>query len=335
MEPFISVIIVSYNYEKFLPRALNACVNQTFKDFEIVIVNNGSTDNTQSIIDKFCLDHSDIKIVVKIVEKNIGLPHGRNVGIDAATGTYIMFNDADDWMDNNCLEELVKTAKETNADRVSCSYRRVDSENNLYRIVKYYSSMSKWLFNCLQGSIFRKSIFVNNNIKCPLDIIEDDLYMSTLFASYTEFNIVCDNIAYNAYINPHSTFIGSQSSIKPLMFIEDFMIVYNKLLLKIKEKEFTGFQYLFIKLCYNCIFNDSRNYSFSTVISNYKKSRDIMRSTMPGYLKNKNLFLFGNNGDRLTGQKLTWFISTCEKLHVNYLFLLLSHFILKIINIKI
>lgn len=113
----ISVIVPVYNAERFLDKCLNSIVNQTFKDIEIIIVNDGSVDNSGAIIDKYAKDYSNIK-AFKI--ENRGPGGARNYGLEHATGKYIGFIDADDWISLNMYEELYKKAIETKADIVTC-----------------------------------------------------------------------------------------------------------------------------------------------------------------------------------------------------------------------
>ena len=221
MEPYISVIIVTYNYAKYLPRALNACLNQTFKDFEIVIVNNGSTDNTGEVIDKFCSAHPELNINVKVIEKNIGLPNGRNIGLDAATGAYIMFNDADDWMENNCLEIFAAITKRTNADKVRGAYNVIDINGKIGEYI-YKKDISQWLTGEFQGVIFKKNILTENNIIIPLDIKAEDYFFNFEFNKYSKTNIICKNIIYNHYIHHKST----SRKISSVTILKDLLNIY-------------------------------------------------------------------------------------------------------------
>ena len=92
--PKISVILSAYNEEKFIEKAIESVVNQTLKDIEIIIINDGSTDNTLSIINGYANDDSRIKV---IDQENIGLGASRNKGMKIATGEYVTFLDGDDW----------------------------------------------------------------------------------------------------------------------------------------------------------------------------------------------------------------------------------------------
>ena len=129
----VSVILLCYNYGHLLPRALNACAAQTFRDFEIVMVNNGSSDNTEQVYQDFCRRNPDVRTTYVKVEKNNGGMDGLKRGLKQAKGEFVMFCDADDWMDPECLEKLIETARKTGADRVAAQYREVSADGKVLR----------------------------------------------------------------------------------------------------------------------------------------------------------------------------------------------------------
>jgi len=114
----ISIIIPVYNAEKSIERCLNSLCNQTFKDFEAVIVNDGSKDNSLNICQTY-LDKLNMNIIT--IENN-GVSNARNVGLSAAKGNYICFIDSDDYITNDCLELLYTKIKTGNYDMVISSY---------------------------------------------------------------------------------------------------------------------------------------------------------------------------------------------------------------------
>lgn len=111
----VSVIIPAYNSEQFIAETLDSLVNQTLKDIEVVIVNDGSTDGTQSIIDEYCSKYDIFKSYIK---ENGGVSRARNYGLERATGEYVVFLDADDTYTETSLEAFYETAKRTGADLV-------------------------------------------------------------------------------------------------------------------------------------------------------------------------------------------------------------------------
>ena len=111
--PLFSVIIPAYNSAAFLPQALDSLLAQTMPGFEAVIVNDGSADNTQTIIDAYCQKDSRFRC---IAQANAGVSAARNNGLAAATGEYVTFLDADDYYDKDTLAAFAKRIDETNAD---------------------------------------------------------------------------------------------------------------------------------------------------------------------------------------------------------------------------
>lgn len=118
--PKVSVIVPVYNVEKYLIKSLDSLVNQTLKDIEIIVVNDGSTDNSKKIIEIYKEKYQD---KIKCLEKpNGGLSDARNFGIPHATGEYIAFLDSDDYVELDTYEKMYNKAKEENADMVECDF---------------------------------------------------------------------------------------------------------------------------------------------------------------------------------------------------------------------
>lgn len=113
MKEKVSVVIPAYNAEKYLEECLNSVLNQTHKDVELVIVNDGSIDGTRKILDNYAQVHENITV---IHTENGGVSRARNIGLNYAIGDYIMFLDADDLLVANAIEILLGDLKENNAD---------------------------------------------------------------------------------------------------------------------------------------------------------------------------------------------------------------------------
>lgn len=121
MTPKVSIIVPVYNVETYLPQCLDSVVNQTYKNLEIICVNDGATDHSLSILEAYALKDSRIKIIDK---ENGGLSSARNEGNKHVTGKYIMYVDSDDWIDLKTCECSVKKAEEEDADVVLWNYVR-------------------------------------------------------------------------------------------------------------------------------------------------------------------------------------------------------------------
>lgn len=115
----VSVIIPVYNVEKFLSKCVDSILAQTYSDFEVILVNDGSKDKSLEICREY--EKKDNRIVV-VDKENEGAGFARNAGLDVATGKYIMFIDSDDWIEGNMLEYLVELINQTSAEVAICNY---------------------------------------------------------------------------------------------------------------------------------------------------------------------------------------------------------------------
>lgn len=164
--PFFSVIIPVFNKEKFIEATIKSALNQTFRDFEILIINDGSTDNSNQIIEKF--DDSRIRYFYK---ENAGVSSARNDGIEKALANHITFLDADDYWYPHFLAEMFKIIPnypeqqvfsaaieiETSRKVIPASYSIV--KNSDYEIVNYFTASSKETVICTSCAVFHKNVF--------------------------------------------------------------------------------------------------------------------------------------------------------------------------------
>ncbi len=125
-QPLVSVVVPVYKVEQYLARCVGSLLDQTLKDIEIILVDDGSPDGCGAICDEFQARDSRVKVIHK---QNGGLPSARNAGIAAATGEYLGFVDSDDWVSEKMFEELYHSAKQKDADAAVCDYVMVGDEN--------------------------------------------------------------------------------------------------------------------------------------------------------------------------------------------------------------
>ena len=117
LAPVVSVVIPAFNAQKYLERCLNSFAGQTFKDFEVIIVDDGSIDQTGQIADSFAAKDSRFRV---IHQNNQGVAAARQTGLDNASGEFVIHADSDDWVDSDMLEVLSQTARQEQADMVLC-----------------------------------------------------------------------------------------------------------------------------------------------------------------------------------------------------------------------
>ena len=123
--PLVSVIIPIYNVEKYINKTINSVINQTYKNLEIILVNDGATDNSLEI----CKKYNEIDSRIMIIEKeNGGLSSARNAGLDVAKGEYISLIDGDDFIESHFIEYLLSLIIKSEADIAECYLEKIDEE---------------------------------------------------------------------------------------------------------------------------------------------------------------------------------------------------------------
>lgn len=207
----ISIIIALYNGEKYIARCLKSILDCESQNIEIIIVNDGSTDNSLTICDSFAKRDSRIKIVTKV---NEGVSAARNLGIQYAKGEYIWFVDADDWITKNAINYLLRMINIYKPDIFQFQLEQKEEfdiryeelvEKKVEKITDVWESVflnKVNLFAC--GGLIKKSIFIKNDIEFPLGRSFED--MDTIYKLLLRANhiYVDSNILYCYYNNPDS-----------------------------------------------------------------------------------------------------------------------------------
>ena len=130
----VSIIVPIYNSEKYIERCIKSILNQTYKNFELILINDGSTDKSIDILNKYKKIDKRISIIDK---KNEGVAKTRNLGIQKAKGKYVMFIDNDDFINKNYVETYYKIIKEKKLDIVIGGYERVNSKGKVIKRVEF------------------------------------------------------------------------------------------------------------------------------------------------------------------------------------------------------
>lgn len=195
--PKVSIIVPIYNVEKYLDRCMESLFNQTLKDIEIVMVDDGSPDNCPKMCDDYAKKDERVKVIHK---KNAGLGYARNSGLEIATGEYVAFVDSDDYIDINMYESLIDEAVRSDADTVFCGFKTeqrnglwVNSDEVPARSVWDGDDVEKFMLDMIANapyikqerkyqmsvwhSIYRRSIIEDNHIKfhSERDVVSEDL----------------------------------------------------------------------------------------------------------------------------------------------------------------
>lgn len=181
---FVSIIVPVYNAEEYLDRCLESILAQTYIHYEVLLINDGSTDRSQEICDKYALEDKRIHVIQKV---NSGVAETRNVGIKAAKGKYISFIDSDDYIKSDMLEKMIIRAEHSNSDMVMCKYF-IDNNGEIHQALMdyeevydgclsikegllklYYGEYHNGLYS-LCNKLIKKSVYIDNNISFDISL---------------------------------------------------------------------------------------------------------------------------------------------------------------------
>lgn len=222
-EGSVSIIVPVYNVEKHLRKCLDSIVNQTYKNIEIICVDDGSQDNSIDILREYKAKDNRVKV---IRQENKGVSVARNIGLENISGKYLMFVDSDDWIEPNTIEELYNLAEKENSDIIISGliFENIQENTKIYKI----PGSSNWLSkDNLLGSIPNKfhkvEIIKKNNIQ-----FEPNIKMSEDFLFNIEVLSKCKNInvhftAYYHYI------LHGLNTVYDLQNRKDIFIVLRKI----------------------------------------------------------------------------------------------------------
>lgn len=227
MNERISIIVPVFNVEKYLERCVNSLINQTYKNIEIILVDDGSPDLCPQMCDEYAKKDERIKVLHK---KNGGLSDARNAGLDVATGEYIAFVDSDDWVETDFIETLYKNAKSENADIsiIGCTLvwddgrKKPVSKDKGYYVFDKEKAIREMLaqrkFGCMVcQKMYRKQIF--DTVRFPVGKLYEDVAVSMPTFLKAKKVVVSGNHGYN-YYQRNDSIVNSKFDERKLYFLE-------------------------------------------------------------------------------------------------------------------
>lgn len=207
----VSIIIPVYNCEKYIKRCIQSCLNQTYSEIEIIIVNDGSTDKSEKVIKSF--NDARIKYFLK---NNTGVSDSRNYGIKKSNGFYIMFVDADDWLEQHAVEIMVDNIEKKEFDAIRGNYRiaieknngKITYKKNRKKFKKNHIELSDVLsgkLNCYVWLLIIKKELIGEKIlfDTSLAMMEDNDFYIQLILNNLKIGVT-NQVIYNYYFNKNS-----------------------------------------------------------------------------------------------------------------------------------
>lgn len=257
----VSIIIPIYNSEKYLPKTLESIIRQDYKDIEIILVNDGSTDNSINICQKYMKIDSRIKL---LNQRNLGVSAARNRGVYFSNGQYIAFVDSDDQIEPDMISNLVVLIENNACDVACCNVHIIDkdkTERTTYledKIMIYdsYTLLEKFLLGKIShgcwDKLYKRELL--EEIDFPLKTTGEDRYFCWEMYKNIKNMVVSPKIGYHYIRRTSNSITSNPLSIKNLSRIEEALKVKNDIILHYPELynqwEFyylTGLENLFFK----------------------------------------------------------------------------------------
>lgn len=237
----VSIIVPIYNVERYLNRAIDSIIKQTFTDYEIILINDGSTDNSFSIAQEYVEKYPErIRL---ITQKNAGLSAARNRGIDEALGEYVCFIDSDDFIKPDMIERLYNQISSKKADMAICGVTKyIEETGYTYEDTRDYDEdkvfdseycirqflLDQQVDGYACNKLFKKSLFTENNIRFPMGKMFEDAETTIklilackgiVFSDCYSYNYVQRNGSITKDVNPATIehFVRSFETVKQIL----------------------------------------------------------------------------------------------------------------------
>ncbi|MEG1719457.1 MAG: glycosyltransferase [Clostridia bacterium] len=313
MNKIISIVIPVFNAESYLEKCLDSILSQTYKDIEIVCINDGSTDSSGEILAKYKGKYKDKLNVITI--ENEGQSNARNVGIQMAKGDFISFVDSDDSLDKTMMQKLYDSMKKDNSDLAFCDIDRIveGKTSALERIYKYDISISFkgvttiksnpeiicYLTAAPFAKLIKKEVLLNNNITFKKGFIyEDLLFCQQILATNPNISMVNEKL-YKYLVRNNSTMTSKKSRVCDMFEVyDDIFKTYQKNNLDVtfkKELDFLCLYHIMIGTSFRMV--RSKQFSLFESLKKcraYVKKYDCNKKNI--YIKSKGIvsriFLF-------------------------------------------
>ena len=315
MSNIISIIVPIYKVEKYLDRCINSILNQTFKDFELILVDDGSPDRCGDICEEYAKKDKRIKVIHK---ENGGLSDARNAGLDIAKGEFVGFVDSDDFIHKDMYMILYDTLVKSKSDISQCKFKYFSKENELNKNIindgkyKIYNNIdaieeimdNKNLNANVWNKLYKRELF--REIRFPKGKIHEDEFV-TYKVFYRAKTISYVNKELYYYFS-NDTGIMKNLNINSKFDWIEAIEERNEFLLSIKEKN---------------LFNKSNSYLFFNLIKlryNIKKSEELKnKSQMYNLVNEKIKYSLNAISDKSSYSKLNKIVVSLMKLNFNFI----------------
>lgn len=236
----VSLIVAIYKSEKFLDKLINSLINQTYKNLEIILVDDGSPDNSGKICDEFAKKDKRIKV---IHQENKGTCAARNIGLENVSGEYIMIIDGDDWLSRDCVEYMMKLINETHSDmafsdKIFTTRDQVQEKDDKIEIWSAEKATAAIIYPYMKlgpwNKIYSTKLIKNNNISFSVPWFGEGLYFASTASQYANHIGVGHRKVYNYRLNNENSglsnynVINGKNALKNIYTIKDNLHIKSK-----------------------------------------------------------------------------------------------------------
>lgn len=257
--PKVSIIVPVYNVEKYIDKCLSSLVNQTLNDIEIIIVNDGSIDNSEQIILKYKEKYPSKIVYLK--KENGGLSDARNFGMPYAKGDYIAFLDSDDYVELDTYEKLYNRAIQTDADMVECDFYWEYSDKKIHDTSANYKDESDMYANArvvAWNKLYKKDLIINSGIKFPKGLRYEDLeFFYKILPQLKKIELINEPLIHYVQRDNSITYVQNEKT-ADIFAILDNIINYYKWISLYNEYN-QELEYMYVRILFGSSFKRMLN----------------------------------------------------------------------------
>ena len=316
-----SIIIPVFNSENTLRRCLESILNKTYKEYEVILINDGSTDNSQKLLDEYVKKYPNkIKSYTQV---NSGAATARNKGLKLSNSDYLFFIDNDDYIENDYIETFITAIEATTSDLVIGGYKRVDENGKtLYERKASNNLWTKYMIVTPWARVYKKSALINNNLHFLDMNIGEDVWlniMANLRLKVSTINYTGYNWVDNKTSTSNTLHKGFNKKVDFLPLLKKIQNDTKKLKIQTDEKELL--EYFFIKTSIYYILHSGKGVQYNFLKIESKKIFHYLKGIFPQYSRNKHLGFLTPKGEYLPTRAIVSIYILLQKLHLENIFL--------------
>lgn len=315
----VTLIIPVYNSEKYIGKCLDSILNQTYTNFEILVINDGSKDNSQKVIEEYQNKYPDK--IIAINQENKGVSKTRNESIKKASGDYIMFIDNDDFLDSDYIETFITEAEKGDYDVVLGGYRRPNENGKIIKEMKLEETeWSKFMIMAPWAKIYKKQYLIDNNIEFLSVNLGEDIYFNLKAMLISDKIKIIPYIGYNWFFNTSSVSNTTQKNITQLQVYELLNSCYDMVKDEgLLEKNYDIIKTHFTRYIVWLISFSTKKLDYKIISDEYDKLFNWLEEKFPDYKKNRMISYSKPDGELLSIRFLTKTFLIFHNIHLGKL----------------